>query len=147
MNGRKFWLPAFTFPFHTLFSKTFVHRLFNSLTNNKILDITKFKAFADKNLNNFSSIEFENTVGKGENAGYQHCLLFPRFLLQFRQKSGLRGKVLKIGLFLGPSLWTIIDEVHQMKLHAKLRRPTPYLSQPKDSLGFQCITHYQMTKF
>ena len=35
----------------------------NSLPNDKILDVTKFKA------------EY-NTLGKGENAGYQHFLLF-----------------------------------------------------------------------
>ena len=40
----------------------------------------------------------ENIVGKGENAGFQHFLLFPqcfplkRRLSQGRQKSGLSGK-------------------------------------------------------
>ena len=54
----------------------------NPLPNNKILDVTKLKAFADAKLN-FDKITIslldrvENTVGKGENAGYQHFLLFP----------------------------------------------------------------------
>ena len=63
-----------------------------SLLNNKILDWSKFKAFADDKLN-FARImisvsdRVENIVGKGENAGYQHFLLFPqRFLKGFFQK-------------------------------------------------------------
>ena len=54
----------------------------NSLPNDKTLDMTKSKAFADNKLNitkitisSFDSIE--NTVGKGRNAGYQHFLPFP----------------------------------------------------------------------
>ena len=51
--------------------------------NNKNVDMSKFKAFADDNLNVAHSIEFfldsvENIVGKGENAGYQHFLFFPQ---------------------------------------------------------------------
>ena len=57
--------------------------LFNSLPNNKILFATKLKAFADDKLNVakmlFSLFDrVENIVGKGENAGYQHFLLFPQ---------------------------------------------------------------------
>ena len=47
----------------------------NSLPNDKVLDETKFKAFADDKLNNkkynislFDRVE--NFLGKGENAGY-----------------------------------------------------------------------------
>ena len=55
---------------------------FNSWPNDKILDVTKLKAFADDKLNIarvaislFNRVK--NTVGeKGENAGYQHFLLF-----------------------------------------------------------------------
>ena len=48
----------------------------NSIPKDKILDRTKLKAFADDNLNaakmTFSLFDrVENTVGKGENAGYQ----------------------------------------------------------------------------
>ena len=45
------------------------------------MDLTKLKAFAD-NMLNVAEIKIsfynrlENTVGKGENAGYQHFLLF-----------------------------------------------------------------------
>ena len=43
---------------------------------------SKLKAFADDKLNNTQNIKFvfkriENIVVKGENAGYQHFLLFP----------------------------------------------------------------------
>ena len=40
----------------------------NSLPNDKILDLTKLKA----------SERAKNIVGKGENACYQHFLLFPQ---------------------------------------------------------------------
>ena len=47
----------------------------------KVLDETKLKAFADDELNNKNYISaFDrggNIVRKGENAGYQHFLLFP----------------------------------------------------------------------
>ena len=54
----------------------------NSLPNNKILNWSKLKAFADDNSNvakmmNPVSDRVENIVGKGENAGNQHFLLFP----------------------------------------------------------------------
>ena len=53
----------------------------NPFPNDKNLDLTKFKAFSgDKS--NFPKImtllpdKVENMVGRGENAGYQHFLLF-----------------------------------------------------------------------
>ena len=64
--------------------------------------MTKLKAFADDNINvaQLMSPVFdrvENIVGKGENAGYQHFLLFPNvfksLLSQGRYKSGLCGKL------------------------------------------------------
>ena len=55
--------------------------VFNSLPNNKIIDWSKFKAFADDKLITTQKFKFvharvENIVRKGENAGYQHFLLF-----------------------------------------------------------------------
>ena len=55
----------------------------NSLPDDKILDWSKLKAFADDNFDITEMVQFfpdqvENIVGKGENAGYQHFLLFPR---------------------------------------------------------------------
>ena len=55
---------------------------FNSLPNDKILDWTKLKSFADDKTNVTVKLKFvlgrvENNMGKGENAGYQHFLLFP----------------------------------------------------------------------
>ena len=56
---------------------------FNSLTNDKILDSSKLKAFAGDKINVTEKLKFvlgrvENIVGKGENAGFQHFLLFPQ---------------------------------------------------------------------
>ena len=56
-------------------------KICNSFLNDKILDKSKLKAFPDDNLNidkmtTFFFDRVENTVGKGENAGYQHFLLF-----------------------------------------------------------------------
>ena len=62
---------------------TWVQNQINSLPKNKILDWSKLKAFADDNLNEIEKLKFvlgwfrlENMVGKAENAGFQHFLLF-----------------------------------------------------------------------
>ena len=57
--------------------------LINSLPNNKILDRTRMKAFAEHKINVIQKLKFalrrvESIVGKRENAGYQHFLVFPR---------------------------------------------------------------------
>ena len=56
--------------------------MFNPLPKDKILDVTKLKAFADNKSNvaitaNLLFDRVENTVGKGENDGKQHFHLFP----------------------------------------------------------------------
>ena len=66
----------------------------NSLPNNKILDWSKLKAFADNKIKVAKMMisvfnRVENIVGKGENAGYQHFLLFP----QCFQKLVSQGRV------------------------------------------------------
>ena len=48
-----------------------------------MLDWSKFNAFADNKINVNIKLKLgfgrvENIVGKGENAGYQHFLLFPQ---------------------------------------------------------------------
>ena len=58
----------------------------------KFLDQSNLKDFADNKLNvtyvtNFLTERVGNIVGKGENAGYQHFLLFP----QCFQKASLSG--------------------------------------------------------
>ena len=55
---------------------------FNPFPNDKILDWSKFKAFADDKTNVSKKSKFVmgsvgNIIRKGENAGYQHFLLFP----------------------------------------------------------------------
>ena len=57
------------------------YSIVNPLPNDKILDWFKLKAFADDKLNMNQQLKFvlgreENIVGQGENAGYQHFLLF-----------------------------------------------------------------------
>ena len=69
----------------------------NSLPNYKILE-TKLKAFADDKINEAQMMisvfdRVENIAGKGENAGYQHFLLFP----QCFQKASSLGS-LKVGI-------------------------------------------------
>ena len=56
--------------------------MFNPLQEDKILNVTKLKAFADDKSNvakiaNSICDKVENTVGKGENDGNQHIHLFP----------------------------------------------------------------------
>ena len=68
--------------------KTRIH-LVNLLPNGKILDLSKFKRSADDTLMLvkmviFISYMIENVVVKGENAGYQHFLLFQK---RFRKAS------------------------------------------------------------
>ena len=72
----------------------------NSLPNNKILDVVKFKAFADDKIyvpqmmiSIFGRIEI--IVGIGENAGYHHFLLFPHC---FQNATFLES--LKVGIVL-----------------------------------------------
>ena len=60
----------------------FVLYAFNSLPNDKILDWSKLKAFVDDNLKVVKMMIYaldtaETIVGKGENAGNQHFLLYP----------------------------------------------------------------------
>ena len=55
----------------------------NSLPNDKILDCFKLKALLDKHVKCNPKIEIcfkadRKHVGKGENAGNQHFLLFPQ---------------------------------------------------------------------
>ena len=55
----------------------------NTLPDDKILDWSKLKAIADDKINGNEKLKFgfrrvENIVGKEENAGYQHFLLFPQ---------------------------------------------------------------------
>ena len=55
----------------------------NPLLDDKVLGLQKLKAFADDKSNVTQSIKvvfhrIENSVGKEENAGYQHFVLFPQ---------------------------------------------------------------------
>ena len=79
-KGEKLVSNIFSFS-HNVFQKKPSSESFNSLPNNKILDWSKLKAYADDKINVTEKLKFvmgkvENFVGKGENAGYQHFLLF-----------------------------------------------------------------------
>ena len=71
----------------------------NSLPNDKILDLFKLKAFVDDTSNVYQKLKFalgrvENNVGKGENAGYQHFLLFPQCFQKFSSLGSLKVGIL-----------------------------------------------------
>ena len=76
-------------------------KLFNPLPNDKILDMSKLKAIADDKINVTQKLKFEMgrikmvncIVGKDENAGYQHFLVFPQC---FQRASFARS--LKVGI-------------------------------------------------
>ena len=70
----------------------------NSLPNDRFLPWSKLKAFADDKLNLAEKLEFllirvENIVGKGENAGYQHFLLFPQCFQQASISGSLKVEI------------------------------------------------------
>ena len=72
--------------------------LFNSLPNDIILDVSKFKALAYDEIIAIQKLQFglekvENIVANGENAGYQHFLLFQ----QCFQKLSFPG-VMEVGI-------------------------------------------------
>ena len=77
--------------FCSLPHKGYLHEhstLFNPLLNDKFLDWSKLKAFADDKINSTDKQKFflalvENIVRKGENAGYQHFLLIPQCFQKF----------------------------------------------------------------
>ena len=59
----------------------------NPFPNNKLLDASKLKEFADDNFKLIEngrklSKQVENTVGKGEIARYEQFLLFPQCFLK-----------------------------------------------------------------
>ena len=69
----------------------------------KILGWSELKALADEALNETEKLKFdvgrvENIVGNGENAGYQHFLLFPQcfqkvsFTVSFKVQVWYRDK-------------------------------------------------------
>ena len=74
--------------------------------NNKIVDLSKLKAFAEDKINVIEKLKFvfrwvENIVGTGEYAGYKHFLLFPQGCLKSSRSWSLksRGCVVKTSLF------------------------------------------------
>ena len=74
--------------------------------------MSKMKAFADDNLYVYQKLKFalgrvENILGKGENAGYQHFLLFPHCF----QKASFLG-LLKVGI-----MWKRVETKPRVNKH------------------------------
>jgi hypothetical protein len=72
--------------FKSLIVTVYLHGKHDPSPGDKILALFKSKAFADDNSSMAKVSQFffdwrENIVGKGENAGYQHFLLFLQMLL------------------------------------------------------------------
>ena len=68
------------------------------LPNDKILDWSKLKAFAENEhlAEKLKPVleRVENIVGKGENAGYQHFLLFPQCFQRPSLSGSLKVRIL-----------------------------------------------------
>ena len=54
--------------------------------NPKKVDFFSYLPQDDGFLTTLGKATFENIVGKGENAGYQHFLLFPQCFLPYKKK-------------------------------------------------------------
>ena len=83
------------------------HSTVNPLRNDNIFDYSNFKAFADDKIIMTEKLKFglgrvENIVRKGENAGYQHFLLFEQCFkkLSFPEVLKVRTVWYKINLIL-----------------------------------------------
>ena len=71
---------------------------FNPLPNDKMLDCSKLKTFADDKIESAKVVTFvfdrvENIVGKEENAGFQYFLLFPQYV-----QKDFFSRSLKVGI-------------------------------------------------
>ena len=82
--------------FHPATHKCIARDSVNSLPNDKILDWSKLKVFADDKLNAIKTLKFvmdvlKKIVEKGENGRNQHFVLFP----QCFQKASFLGVVKK----------------------------------------------------
>ena len=80
--------------------------LFKSLPNDKSLDWSKLKAFADDKIDVNEKLKFglerlENIVEKGENAGYQHFLLIPQCFQKVSFSRSLKVRIKSL-----PMPWT-----------------------------------------
>ena len=111
-------------PFHRAWLKyIFKNNFINFLPNDKILNLSNLKACEDDKITVIQEIKFVlsrigKIVGKGENAGYQHFLLFPvckSLLSQGRKSQGLFGK--GISTQLHRSLNLLVTRHHFSKQH------------------------------
>ena len=100
-----------------LYCRSLLHKLFRSLHNEITFDAFTFEVIADCMLNlepfttqsqlltTLGKKALENILGKGENAGNQHFLLFPKWFLPFQKQIS----VFELHLFCGLqvfSIWT-----------------------------------------
>ena len=113
--------------------------MLNSLPNDKILDQSNFKAFAEDTLNVVQIIicvsdRVENLVGKGENAGYQHFLLFPQGL----QKASLSGS-LKVEI-----LWSRVKTLPDDDRDRPTTMSRHFLPKQRGKYAIQSFPFYQL---
>ena len=84
-------------------------KLFNPLQHNRSLVMSKMDILLETALTLYHTIPtftlttlwkkpFENIVGKGENAGNQHFLLFPQYFLPFPKQISILDSLFNCGL-------------------------------------------------
>ena len=118
-------IPNFRIPF-LVFS---IHSHPYSLPNENILPWSKLKAFVDEKIHVTEKIKFvlrkvENFVGKGENAGYQHLLIFPQCFQKdsTRLKVGIMRKRVKM---ISKRVVNVVEKEENAQLAAMVFNPFP----------------------
>ena len=137
-------------------TKSFTLTFFNSLQSDKILDLSKLKAFEADKINATQTLKFhlgrvENVAVKGENSGYQHFLLFPQFL-QKPSSFGLfkvkivweKVKQCMVGIF--PS-YDILPLQQEFEFALRISGRLWNIQIFGHITSKNSLTHYRMTKF
>ena len=102
--------------------------MFHSLPYKKFLKSTKFQAFADNKSDVTTRmisvfIRQETVVGKGDNAGYQHFLLFPQCFHNAYPSGLLKVRILWYrvkNLPEGPSFFFVLGKFNPLPHNATL---------------------------
>ena len=89
---------------------------FNCLPNDKILNWSKLKVFANSKLNVTEKLKYafgrvENIVGKGENADYQHFLLFQQYFQNASYTMVLKVDIVWFELNLFMIFWMKLNKI------------------------------------
>ena len=122
-------------------TKGFFH--FNSLPYEINFDMSKLNAFADDEIKlkmKFVLGRVENIVGKGENAGYQHFLLFPQCFRKynFKIRGVLRSSLVKCLVIQGSWVRAALDPLGffvGVSLGKTLQSPSLVLVKPQKDIN------------